>query len=79
MSRPDACKWIALSLGYTVSRGMMAINLPTLKMFGGPNPDGWLTPWAVDTVLGILTPGVIYASLEMQVSFDALLFTAAVK
>ena len=64
--RPAACGWIAGSLVYTISRGLMVINLPTLKMFGGPNPDGWLTPWGVDTVLGILTPFVIFATLKLQ-------------
>lgn len=62
MSRPMEVKLVGGLLCYTLTRTMMARQLPSAKMFGGENADGWLGPWFSDTCLGILTPFAIYGA-----------------
>ena len=62
MSRPMEVKLVGGFLCYTLTRTMMARQLPSAKMFGGENADGWLGPWFSDTCLGILTPFAIYGA-----------------
>ncbi len=40
----------------TTIRFMVVTFLPSLDMFGGPNPDAWIGPWGADTILGLLAP-----------------------
>ncbi len=47
---------IALLILLTTIRFMVVTFLPSLQMFGGPNPDAWIGPWGADTLLGIFAP-----------------------
>ena len=47
---------IATLILLTSIRFMIVSFIPTLEMFGGPNPDAWIGPWGADTVLGLLAP-----------------------
>ncbi|MEO1748802.1 MAG: hypothetical protein AAFR27_09350 [Pseudomonadota bacterium] len=40
----------------TTIRFMVVSFIPSLEMFGGPNPDAWIGPWGADTVLGLFAP-----------------------
>jgi len=63
---PTELKIVVALLGFTLSRTPMFVQLPTLKMFGGVNPNGWLGVWVGDTALGLLTPFFMYAALKMK-------------
>ena len=58
--KPKEIKWIAILIGFTFMRAFMGIQLPSLEMYGGENPDAWFGPWISDTILGILAPFIIY-------------------
>ncbi len=47
---------IALLILATSIRFLVVSFLPSLEMFGGPNPDTWIGPWGADTVLGLFAP-----------------------
>lgn len=47
---------IAALILLTSIRFMVVTFLPSLAMFGGPNPDAWIGPWGADTILGALAP-----------------------
>ncbi|MEM6610117.1 MAG: hypothetical protein AAF689_16255 [Pseudomonadota bacterium] len=47
---------IAALILLTSIRFMVVSFIPSLEMFGGPNPDAWIGPWGADTVLGALAP-----------------------
>lgn len=47
---------IAILILFTTIRFMVVTFLPSLQMFGGPNPNAWIGPWGADTVLGLLAP-----------------------
>ena len=42
----------------------MGLQLPTLEMYGGVNPDAWFAPWISDTILGLTAPYMIYLTLK---------------
>ena len=44
----------------------MGIQLPSLEMYGGVNPDAWFAPWISDTILGILAPIMIYLVMKKK-------------
>jgi hypothetical protein len=54
---------VAMALVFTFSRTLMIAQVPTVALFGGPNPNGWFGPWVGDSILGLLTPWVIYGVL----------------
>lgn len=58
--RPLEMKWIAILIGLTFMRAFMGIQLPSLQMYGGANPNAWFAPWISDTILGIIVPYMIY-------------------
>ena len=62
--RPTEIKWIAILLGLTFMRAFMGIQLPSLEMYGGVNPDAWFAPWISDTILGLLVPYMIYLVIK---------------
>lgn len=47
---------IAALILLTSIRFMVITFIPSLEMFGGPNPDAWIGPWGADTILGVLAP-----------------------
>lgn len=47
---------IAALILLTTIRFMVVTFLPTLEMYGGPNPDAWIGPWGTDTILGLMAP-----------------------
>jgi len=63
---PTPLRYASLLLLLTISRAFMAKNVSSLKKFDGVNPDAWLGPWAFDTLLGLLTPYVIFAMLAKK-------------
>ena len=65
-SRPSQIKWIAILLAFTFMRAFMVIQLPSLEMYGGINPNAWFGPWISDTILGILVPLMIYLLLKKR-------------
>ena len=64
--RPRIITWIAVLMGFTMMRAFMGIQLPTLEMFGGENPDAWFAPWISDAILGLLAPFMIYLLLKRR-------------
>ena len=57
---------IALLILLTSIRFMVVSFLPSLEMFGGPNPDAWIGPWGADTVLGALAPVMAWLAWKGQ-------------
>eukprot|EP00966_Prymnesium_polylepis_P003308 76018-Prymnesium_polylepis.1 len=57
-------------LAMTIPRTLMIVQLipkgNTVKMLGGPNPNGWLGPWVTDSILGLLVPVMIALSLTLK-------------
>ena len=47
---------IAFLILLTSIRFIVVSFIPSLEMFGGPNPDAWIGPWGADTILGALAP-----------------------
>ena len=64
--KPAEIKWIAILIGLTFMRAFMGIQLPSLEMYGGVNPDAWFAPWISDTILGIIAPYTIYLTLRKR-------------
>ena len=64
--KPAEIKWIAILIGLTFMRAFMGIQLPSLEMYGGVNPDAWFAPWVSDTILGIIAPYMIYLTLKKR-------------
>ena len=64
--KPSEIKWIAILLAFTFMRAFMGLQLPTLEMYGGVNPNAWFTPWISDTILGLLVPYIIYLLLKKK-------------
>ncbi len=64
--QPADIKWMAILLGLTFMRAFMGIQLPSLEMYGGVNPDAWFAPWVSDTILGILVPIMIYLVIKKK-------------
>lgn len=61
---PAQIKWIAILIGFTFMRAFMGIQLPSLQMYGGVNPDAWFAPWMSDTILGLIAPFMIYLAIK---------------
>ena len=61
---PQEIKWIAILIAITMMRAFMGIQLPTLQMYGGENPDAWFAPWISDTIIGLLAPIMIYLTIK---------------
>lgn len=51
---------ISVLILLTTIRLMVVTFLPSLQMFGGPNPDAWIGPWVGDTILGLLAPAMAW-------------------
>lgn len=66
IQQQTAIKWMAILIGLTFMRAFMGIQLPSLEMYGGVNPDAWFAPWISDTVLGILAPIMIYLVMKKK-------------
>ncbi|NET33140.1 MAG: hypothetical protein F6K19_14150 [Cyanothece sp. SIO1E1] len=66
IQQPTATKWMAILIGLTFMRAFMGIQLPSLEMYGGVNPDAWFAPWISDTILGILAPIMIYLVIKKK-------------
>lgn len=66
IQQPTAIKWMAILIGLTFMRAFMGIQLPSLEMYGGVNPDAWFAPWISDTILGIIAPYMIYLVLKQK-------------
>ena len=64
--KPSEIKWITILLAFTFMRAFMGLQLPTLEMYGGVNPNAWFTPWISDTILGLLVPYIIYLLLKKK-------------
>ncbi|MEM6627104.1 MAG: hypothetical protein AAF719_10405 [Pseudomonadota bacterium] len=54
-------KWaITLLIAATLFRTQTLFFLPTLELFGGAAPNGWLGPWVSDAIIGLLVLPMLF-------------------
>ncbi|KPQ32255.1 MAG: hypothetical protein HLUCCA11_21890 [Phormidesmis priestleyi Ana] len=57
----NTVRWaITLLMGATLFRTQTVLFLPTVEMFGGSAPNGWLGPWLSDVTLGFILPVMLF-------------------
>ncbi|MEM8935526.1 MAG: hypothetical protein AAGC77_03875 [Pseudomonadota bacterium] len=60
-------KWtIALLMAVTLFRVQTIFFLPTLELFDGISPNGWLGPWLSDFILGLLVLPMVFLFLTRR-------------